>query len=219
MKFYVLCDPNVEIHTNLAITDFLDVEPKHYGEALRCPSCREFISMIPWLPPHRAELEVWGKAYGDIAFGSGDEELVSERFVNLYRTSGLTGLGVFHEVEITKVIRRGGSRLRNPPPKYYCVTVERSRAAIDIEASGLVLEEPPTCDVCKGGLIIRTKRVILEPETWSGEDIFFARGLPGNIITSERFKEFFEKNQINNGILVPAEEFSFDFYPGETVYS
>lgn len=216
MRFYVLNNPDVTIHKNLSITDFLDVEPIHDGQALKCPTCGGFISGIPWLPPHRAELEVWGNSYGDIAFGPSDEILISGRLSGLYATSKLTGLEGFHEVQITRVIRRDGSRLKKQPSKYYCVTIARSQALINIDASGMIHEEPWTCSECRGGLIKRARRIVLEEDTWGGEDIFFARGLPGTILTSERFKEFFEKNKINNGILIPADQYSFDFYPWES---
>lgn len=212
MRFFVLRNPRVTKQKDMAITDFLKSDDANTGEAPICPVCGEFIGMLPWLPPYRAELEVWGKAYGDIAFGAGDEMLVSARFAMLYKEATLIGLEGFKETEILKIKRRGGSRLRLPPPKYYCVKVVRSRAAINIKASGLVLREPPTCDECRDGFIIRTQRVILEENTWSGEDVFFARGLPGTIITSERFKDFFEDKGINNGLLIPAEDYSFDFY-------
>lgn len=214
MKFHVLKSPR-DIQRP-AVTDFVDADPVNRGQAPKCPSCGHFIGGLAWLPPHRAVLEVWGKEYGDIAFFM-DELLISKRMADLYRAEELSGLQGFDEVEIVKVIRRGGSRLRTPPPPYYCVTVARSRAAIDVETSGLVLREPYTCNECRGGFIIRTARVVLEEGTWSGEDIFIARGLPGTILTSKRFKAFFDRHLINNGILIDATEYSFDFYPGKSI--
>ncbi|MBI4719476.1 MAG: hypothetical protein HY763_16900 [Planctomycetes bacterium] len=57
----------------------------------------------------------------------------------------------------------------------------------------------------------RWKRIVLEPETWSGEDIFIARGCSA-IITSERFRDFVERHKLLNIVLVPAEEYDYDFY-------
>ena len=48
-----------------------------------------------------------------------------------------------------------------------------------------------------------------------GEDIFIARGLPGTIVVSERFKEWCEANEVRNAVFVPAEEYAHDFYPWE----
>jgi len=213
MNFFVLISPRDT--TRPGVTDFGHVKPVHNGEAPKCPNCGGFIGAIPWLPPQRAELEVWRKDYGDIAFGPGGERLVSERFATLYKAEGLTGLEGFHEVEIVKVIRRGGSKLRTPPPKYYSVSITRSRAAIDQDASGFIHEKPIACNQCRVGSIKRWSRIVIEQNTWSGEDVFFARGLPGTILTSEGFKEFFDRNHINNGILINAGEYSHDFYPWE----
>lgn len=213
MTFYVLLSPRDT--TGPAVTDFGRVKPVHDGEAPKCPNCGGFIGSLPWLPPYRAELEVWGEEYGDIAFGPGGERLVSERFAALYKAGGLTGLGGFHEVEVIKVIRRGGSKVRTQLPKYYCVSIARSRAAIDQVASEFVHERPVACSECRVGSIKRWTRIAMEENTWSGEDVFFARGLPGTILTSERFKEFFDRNHINNGILTSAAEYSHDFYPWE----
>jgi len=211
MKFYVLTNPADAGEP--AVTDFLDVDPVKRGEAPECPSCGETIGLLPWLPPHRAQLEVWGSQYGDVAFGPGYELLISKRLADLYRREGLSGLAGFHEVEVVRVIRRGGSKLRTPVPPYCCVTVAYSRAAVDLEASQLILEKPCTCSECRGGFVVRTTRVVLEEDTWSGEDLFRPRGLRGIIMASERFTAFFERNHMNNGLLIDADHFSFDFYP------
>jgi hypothetical protein len=211
--FYVLTNP----HYNQvpALTDFVPADPARIGDGPQCPCCGGAVGSLPWLPPHRAELEVWGREYGDVAFGVANELLVSERFAALYKAECLTGLDGFHEVEIVKVIRRGGSRLRPPPPKYYCVTPVRGRAVIDQKASGFVHAEPVTCQECRIGLIKRWKKVVIEDNTWSGEDIFRARGLPGTVIVTQRFRDFFLKSRFNNGLIIPAEEYGYDFYPWE----
>src|SRR5437899_5941141 len=81
----------------------------------------------------------------------------------------------------------------------------------------LVHEKPHTCNECRSGLIKRAARIVLEDDTWSGEDVFYARGLPGTRLTSERFKAFFDKYSINNGVLIDAAEYSFEFYPWESL--
>jgi hypothetical protein len=48
--------------------------------------------------------------------------------------------------------------------------------------------------------------------SWQGEDVFIARGLPGTIIASERFKEFCSARAVKNVLLVDALEFPFDSY-------
>jgi hypothetical protein len=97
------------------------------------------------------------------------------------------------------------------------VSIARSRAAIDQIASEFVHESPVSCNECRVGSIKRWARIVLEEGSWSGEDVFFARGLCGQIITSERFKEFFDRNRINNGIVISAAKYSHDFYPWERI--
>ena len=213
MKFYVLDNPSDTERG--AVTDFTQSKPMNLGEAPTCPICGGFIGSLPWLPPYRAELEVWGKDYGDIAFGPGNELMVAQRVADAFKHEGLFGFSGFNEVDIVKVIRRGGSKIASHPPRYFCVAIARGRAAIDVEASKMVHEEPFTCPECRSGLIKRIGRIVLEEGTWSGEDVFFARGLPGTILASERFKAFFDRYSVNNGVLIDAADYSIDFYPWE----
>jgi hypothetical protein len=104
-------------------------------------------------------------------------------------------------------------RFKGNPPAYYRVSVVQSRATIDIAASGLERDPPMVCPECRqGGVVKRTRQLILEEGTWGGEDVFIARGLAGTYFTSERFRKFCAENQIKNAVLVPSEKYSFDFY-------
>jgi len=59
-KFYVLLNSDVDDRKN-AVTDFLKEDSARRGIAPKCLTCGKYIGMLPWLPPFRAELEVWGK--------------------------------------------------------------------------------------------------------------------------------------------------------------
>ena len=212
MNFFIL--QNLKAGAGAAVTDFLPSDGSKTGEAPRCPLCANYVGMLPLLPPVRVELETWGTKFGDIAFGPGDELLVSDRFLTLFQHSGLTGLIDLGCVEVVKL--KSHRNLSGPPPRYYCCRVCRSTAAVDDAKSGLEREEPSTCEECRlGGLIKRAQRIVVEAASWSGEDIFFARGLPGTILASEKFTSFCQQNQITNCNLVPAQGFSFDHYPWE----
>jgi hypothetical protein len=213
MVFYVLA--RRQVISGDAITDFLWVEPIKRKNAPQCRLCGGFIGGKPHLPPVRVNIETWGSSYGDMAFGPSDQILISERFKEEYHTHGLTGLSDFELVEVARVLNR--KKIRDDCPKYFLASVTRSRTAIDVEASGLVHEKPPTCLECKGGLIKRTERIVLEEGTWSGEDIFFARGLPGTIIVSDKFRRMCIEAELQNCPLLEASLFSFDFYRWETV--
>jgi len=211
MRFFVL---KYKPGTVFGETEFITSEPSNVGEALTCEACGRFISMLTWLPPYRVELELWDKCFGDIARGSGNNIIISERFRSLWKEQKLIGLEGFDPVEVVRIKRH--KRFKGDPLQYYRVSVVRSKAIIDQKASGFEWEEEPTCQECRSGNIIkRWKRIVLEPNTWSGENIFIARGLSGTYITDERFKEFSEEFKIINCNLIPAEEYARDFYPGQ----
>ena len=194
-------------------TDVLKAKGTRRGEAARCEACGKYIGLLQWLPPYRVELETWGREFGDLAFDGGDDILVSERFKMLWDQEDLVGLSGFEPVEVVKIRRY--RKVLGDPPRYFKATLARSRAAIDNEASGVECEVPATCPECRLGHIVkRWKAVILEPGTWSGEDIFLARGA-GDFLVTPRFKSFCEAKAIKNAFFVPAEQSGHDFNPWE----
>lgn len=216
MLFFVLDHPKDPVDN--ALTDFLPASGWKRGEAPRCPKCGGFIGMIPELPPFRVELETWGRRFGDLVFGVGNDVLVSERFKDAFLSSGLTGFSGFLPAQVTKVIARRG---RVPPsmPNYFMAAPGRSRAVVDDRASGIGYERRWTCEECRIGHMKRLRTLVLEPGTWSGEDVFIARGLPGTIITSEPFKQFCDRHAFTNCLLVPAAQHHFDHFPWERATS
>lgn len=213
MKFFVL--QNLKAEGGDAVTDYLPVDGSKTGDAPRCGVCGKFVGMLPLLPPVRVELEGWGASWGDIAFGPGDQLLISERLKRVAAEAGLSGFVRLDPVAVEKVRRRRPS-IKGNPPDYWLATVARSRAMLDESASGLDRDDETVCPECGlGGVTKRLRRVVLRPDTWSGEDVFFARGLPGTIITSERFQSLCATSGIASGVLVEAEMFGFDHYPQE----
>ncbi len=208
MSFYVLENP--QTGETDAVTDFLPADGFITGEAPMCEACGRTIGMLTWEPPFEVEMRFWGKHHGDIAFHMAKEILVSQRFKDLFLQTGLTGLHGFFPAEVIKVTPK---RMAKGLPRYYVARVQRASAAIDAEASGVEREEGVICETCReGGLLKSIKRVVLEEGTWQGEDLFIARGLPGDIITSKRFKEFCSVNGFKNVLLMDALQYSFDFY-------
>lgn len=213
MRFYVLVNPDPD--QGRAVTDFLYVEPVRQGEAPKCPVCGNYVGMIPTLPPIRVELETWGDIFGDLAFGPGVEILVSGRFLALFKSSGLSGLIQIGPAEVVKLTSHRQLAAGEVPQYIGCRPVQ-SRAAIDELASALVRDGSWRCEACRvGGIVKRAKRIVLEPNSWSGEDIFTARGLPGTCLVSERFKNMCEQGGFSNCFFVEAQKFAFDFYPTE----
>lgn len=209
--FYVLKELQKEVRYD---TEFAYLEPHPQGDAPCCPGCGGCIGSLTSLPPYNIELELWDKGYGDIALGPGDHILVSKRFRILWDEHALSGLDGFARVSVKKIIQH--VRFEASSPEYYLTAIVQSEAVIDQTQSGFEWEAPPTCPVCQEGSIIkRWRKIILEPGTWSGENIFRPRGLSGAIMVDQRFKEFVDQFKITNCCLIPAEEYAHDFYPWE----
>jgi hypothetical protein len=95
MQFYcVVQKPSGDETVEQFRTDFYFDDSDAKGDAEKCPDCGEFISMLPSLPPYHVHLETWGEDFGDLAFWM-SEFLVSRRFRESYRGSGLKGLPAF----------------------------------------------------------------------------------------------------------------------------
>ena len=206
MEFYVLARKESSEYGSEYDTEFLAAEDPNYGEAPRCPVCGQFTGGRQWLPPLRVELELHGRQFGDVLTGSGGSDLlVSPRFEEVYRSNGLVGLEGFEPVEIVKV--RSPHRLTPEPPAYRRADVAPSEVAIDVERTGVVRGGPIECSYCFTSTINGIRSVVIDEATWSGEDVFVPRGLPGTITVSERFRDVCVRHAITNLKLVESREF------------
>jgi hypothetical protein len=204
---FVLRNPKSE--ESSALTDFVQAERLRVGEAPRCETCRRAIGSLPWLPPYRVNLSTWGSRFGDIAFGPGDDLLVSERFAAEWNTSELVGLQGFDPAEAVRVVRH--RRFDGPVPIYLRVSVTRSSTAVDESRSGIERQNGGVCPDCRlGGLVTRIRRVVLESGPVA-EDVFIARGLPGIYLASRRFYTFCRANGISNAVFTPSVDYSVNW--------
>lgn len=167
--------------------------------------------MLTWLPPYRVELELYGQELGDFIQGAGYEWLISERFAEAFLAEGLRGLEGFHPVEVIRVRRMGKGSL-NPMtvPRYQVVSPCFGRAAVDHALNRMRISKPPACAECRVTGVDAIHGIILDPGSWGGEDIFRPRGLMGNLLVSERFKNFVERHELKNIRLTPAEQYVWD---------
>jgi hypothetical protein len=190
------------------------------GPAKRCPQCGDLVGSLTWPPPYRGELELYGKDYSDLVEGPSDGLVATERFVRDFKSEGLTGLSGFHPVEVTRVRRGRRGPKPGPPPRYLYVNVVHGPAALDLERSRLNRHNPRACTWCREAGVDAIDGLVLEVDTWGGEDIFRPRGLDGVMLVSERFARFAEKHAMTNMALVPAEKYVWDplciFHPWST---
>lgn len=223
MHFYIL---DTRVRTPPFDTAYTtSMVPYSWEAEARCSECGEPSDRRVWLqPPAGAELqswcrdhggfvlETWGPEYGDLVSASFDL-LVSERFAQCYRENDLVGLSEFEPFEFSRAIHYVPVARRQP--RYLHAVAVLGTAAVESAASECEWEVAPSCPVCRTGLIKRWKRIVIEPGSWSGEDIFRLRGL-NELVVSARFKEMCETHAIKNAVFVPAEHFGQDFYPFET---
>ena len=192
-------------------TEMLEDDPVNLGEAPRCDSCGVFIGMRPWLPPHYAELTLHGQEWGDFAFRGvvGEDFLISERAANLYESAGLSGLRGFEPVEATKIYGPKPS-----PPAYFHVSLARSHAGVDEARSTVRRSGESNCSNCVTDLDA-IHGFVLDSSAWTGEDVFVAKGLPGVVLATERFRRFVEDHKLTNVRFTPTNAYSWDAYaPG-----
>lgn len=216
MRFYVL-NPYIPkaLPYTIADTDAVAARDFVTGPFPRCPKCGNSTRFRKWLPPFKAELETWGTEFGEIIIRSSDM-LIAERFRRIYESARLVGLSGFEPVEIVRI--RKHRKLTENCPRYLRVNATNSVAAVDTAASECEWTDrgKAACRWCRSGSIKRWKRIIIETGTWSGEDIFHARGLRSVVLVSARFKEVCQANSVKNAMFVPAEEYGHDFYRWES---
>lgn len=185
-------------------TDFLKAEGSTYGDPPRCEVCGRPIGMRRWLPPFRAELKLYGSDWGDFAFFGPAQFLVSDRAVAAIAKTDLSGLTGFEPVEAVTV--EGGVS----PPTYRQVVIALNGAAVDESESSLVRSGDIACDACRSNGVDAIHGFALEPGTWTGQDIFIPRGLPGVVVATERVTQVVKDHGLTNIRFVPTAMYEWD---------
>lgn len=179
-------------------------EPIIYADPDYCNKCKKPMSMKKWLPPYRVILE--NQIYGDFIYGSFTEMLASEKFMSAYKKSSLKGIADFHLVKIVKIRHKKKNDLK--PPQYYKIQIIRTETLIDEKLSSFEREfdfGQTYCETCRiGGVINSFNGIFLIESTWTGEDIFYAKGLPGEIIVTQDFVDFASNCKFTNIDFVKA---------------
>ena len=212
--FYVFKRPEVSDR------DDADTEVWHTdamrGEAPVCPVCKEPLGSLRLLPPIYMTLELLGHYFGDVVFVGGSSQLLfSARLQQHFVRHQFVGLSDFVPVTISDV-RSKKRKLKGECPIYYLSSVSWGHVTVDTKSSEFEWETGPECPECRrGNLIKRWSRIVIEPGTWTGEDIFRPRNLPGTILVTARFRDMYQDYGFRNGVFLPASEYSHDFYPWE----
>ena len=117
---------------------------------------------------------------------------VSERFVEAFRNSGLSGLE-FSDLPIDLI---------DCDLKYHVANVESTR---------IVIDEVVGCDVCRVMSLRRIERIAIDKNTWSGQDVFQMGSVFGVIIATQRFVDFVTNNGFTNFQFVHERDFRRDY--------
>lgn len=179
----------------------------------KCPKCGRAVGQLYWLPPYDIIIKQ-PKNIGDFVGGViGTDLIVSERFVTQYEQSGLTGIEKFIEL---KVVQMGAKKtLSYPTPKLFGATIKISHTQVDYDNMGVTWFSKPEkniCDLCcpggggDGGIYQTYNKIVFKKETLTDLDFFIAINFVGNIIVSEKTKDFLETNNFTNVILTPDFE-------------
>jgi len=212
-NFYVLKPEGMMFGTKWAYGEI--AKPDYTGDADQCPVCGAAVSMLRWLPPHRLKLSsAQPHKWGDFLWGAGFPLMVSNRFKMAYETTGLTGITHFYPpAEIVRVGKQKAGDLPRNLPEYSLVDILWNGANLDDARSG-ALRKRMTCDFHRNA-VEAIEHIVLEPGSWTGADVFEARGLPGRILVSERFKDMVESYNLKNVRLIPADKYAYDVHrPG-----
>ncbi len=204
-RFFVMKKLNGGYHD----TAFSGVD-SNVGPPLHCPQCGSHIGMLSWQPPYRVELELHGRDFGDWMEGPGGDLLVTERFAEVFKSEGLTGLSGFHPVEVTRFLRMRRGPKPGSPQKYLFVSPSYGQAALDMERSRILSKEPIQCTWCRKLAPDAIDGLYVEEGTWTGEDVFRPRGMWGVILVSERFVRFAERHAMSHMALIPSEKYVWD---------
>jgi len=213
-KFYVIKpEEGIRFGRKWAYAEIM--EPINKIEAERCPVCGVPIGFYKWMPPYRIYLSsVKSQKWGDFIWGAGFSLLVSENFKRIYTEENLTGIEkISIPVEIGKM---GNRKLANLPtllPIYHLIYVPWGLVNQDDEKSKLNHEQPEKikCPYCRRGQSWRKQQgIIIDENSWHGEDIFKPRGSPFELLVSERFKQVVENYRLKNIWFIPAENYCYD---------
>jgi hypothetical protein len=155
-----------------------------------------------WTPPFNVKLK--GEDYGDMCRGSGEQFLVSSRFVEAWKESGLGGL----QFSDDEVALRPWREMQDIVPHYFVAFPAHVLTKLDEIASGIEVEEVVGCEDCRVAQRKRVERLRIDENTWNGEDIFYPSGLYGVLVVTQKFDDFIRANSFTNFPLTHQDEYS-----------
>lgn len=174
------------------------------GDSEKCPVCGRHASILAWVEPRKMRLV--GKRYPDRLVDNLLQPLVvSQRFVEMYRKEGLTGVTEFAPIQVV-----------NPTantPNYFLGHISFDRS-IQVDLSHTAIEGHSydwSCPLCNpwGSTRDKIHKLALHTENWSGHDIMRLYAPSGHTIVSQRFYDCVRQYGLTNFVMTPVEKYQF----------
>ncbi|MES2796125.1 MAG: hypothetical protein V4683_09175 [Bacteroidota bacterium] len=188
----------------------------------KCPKCRRAVGQLYWLAPHDIIIKQ-PKNVGDFVGGViGTDLIVSESFKIKYEQSGLSGIENFIELNVVQMGTK--KTFSYTTPKVFGATIKISYTQVDYDKMGVTWFSNPEkniCDLCcpggggEGGIYQAYNKIAFRQETLTDLDFFIAINFVGNIIISERAKDFIEANNFTNVTLTPDFDAKHDIFKAD----
>lgn len=217
MKFYRLKIPNFEQY-KFAWAEQID-NANISTDFPKCPKCGKAVGQLYWLPPYDIIIKQ-PKNVGDFVGGVfGTDLIVSESFKIKYEQSGLTGVENFIELNVVQMGTK--KTLSYPIPKLFGATIKISNTQVDYDKMSVTWFSKPEKNICNlccpggggdGGIYQTYNKIEFKKETLTDLDFFIPINFVGNIIVSEKAKEFIETNNFSNVKLTADFEAKHDIF-------
>jgi len=184
-----------------------------------CEVCGSPVGPLRWIEPYVVDIKQPRKV-GDLLYGAGGPSFVaSEKFITLVEDVKLTGVERILTVRIRKMgtTQKGNSYHQ---PKLYGVDVKHTKTRVEFDKMDVEWSHLPAADYCKNcgpggggknGVWRKIDRVVVDLNTWSGEDLFFPINFAGQVFLSSRAANLIKKANLENVTIIPCEEYSYRF--------
>lgn len=184
-----------------------------------CSKCGRAIGQHYWLPPHDIIIKQ-PKKMGDVVGGIiGIDLIVSETFKSKYEESGLTGIEHFIDLNVMQI---GTKKVNdNIIPRLFGATIKITNTQVDYKKMKVTWFSKPAkniCDLCcpggggAGGIYQTYDKIVIKEETLSNFDFFIPVNFVGNIMVTEKAKEFIATNSFTNIKLTADLEAKHDIF-------
>jgi hypothetical protein len=185
----------------------------------KCPKCGRAVGMLYWLPPYDIIIKQ-PKKIGDFIGGViGTDLIVSEQFKVKYEQSNLKGIEQFIELNVFQMGAKKNTSYAIP--KLFGASVKITNTQVDYDKMGVTWFSKPEKNICnlccpggggEGGIYQTYEKIVFKQDTLTDYDFFIAINFVGNIMLSERAKDFIEINKFTNVELTTDYETKHDIF-------